>query len=222
MSRVLYHAQFCPFSRKIIFGMREKKLPFQEVIEELGSPSSRLLSLNPWGELPVLVDQQLVCANSYVISEYLEEVYALPVLMGESPAYRSEVRRLMSWFDKIFYQDVFWCLFYEKVLKYKLKGNPPDTRVLKKGYTLLNEHMEYVEQLAETHHFLAGKNFSWADITAAAHISCIDYLGDVAWKNFPMAKEWYTKIKSRPAFRPFLSQMAFGVRSCEHYGSLDF
>ena len=107
MSRTLYHGAFCPFSRKIAFALREKSLAFEEYVEELGAPSSRLLSLNPWGELPVLINQQVVCPNSYVSCEYLEEVYPCPVLMGESPSYRAEVRRLIGWFDKIFYQDVY-------------------------------------------------------------------------------------------------------------------
>ena len=202
--------------------MREKALTFEEQVEELGLPSSRLLSLNPWGELPVLIDQHVVCPNSYVACEYLEEVYTSTILMGESPAYRVEVRRLMAWFDKMFYQDVYWTLFYEKILKFKLKKVPPDTRVLQKGYHLLHEHMDYLEQLAETNHFLAGKTFSWADISAAAHLSCIDYLGDIHWKEFPCTKEWYEKIKSRPAFRPFLEQTRPGIQAVEHYKLLDF
>ena len=82
--------------------------------------------------------------------------------------------------------------------------------------------MEYIEQLAETNHFLVGKTFSWADITAAAHLSCIDYLGDVHWKDFPCSKEWYEKIKSQPAFRPFLEQLLPGVHAAEQYRLLDF
>lgn len=220
--RVLYENIFCPFSRKISFGLREKKLDCEYVSEEIGKPSTRLLSLNPWGELPVLVDGNLVCTNHYVASEYLEDAYPNPVLMGESPAYRIEVRRLISWFDKIVYQDVFWKLFYEKILKCKLYHATPDTRILKAGYRLLQEHLEHLEQLTETHSFLAGKHFSWADITGAAHLSCIDYIGDIHWKQFPSVKEWYCKIKSRPAFRQFLTQTLSGVEPSPWYNKLDF
>ncbi|PPE05577.1 glutathione S-transferase family protein [Holospora curviuscula] len=220
--RTLYHSAFCPFSRKIAFGLKEKKLEFEHHWEVIGKPSSRLLSLNPWGELPVLVDQNLVCINHYVSNEYLEDAYPSPVLMGESNAYRVEVRRLISWFDKIVYQDVFWKLFYEKILKCQLHRIAPDTKVLKTGYALLQEHMEHLEQLTETHHFLAGKYFSWADIAGAAHLSCIDYIGDIHWKQFPSAKEWYCKIKSRPAFRQFLNQTLSGVAPSPCYNQLDF
>lgn len=220
--RILYQNAFCPFSRKIAFGLREKKLEFECVWEELGKPSSRLLSLNPWGELPVLVDQNFVCTNHYVASEYLEDAYPNPILMGESPAYRIEVRRLISWFDKIVYQDVFWKLFYEKILKGKLHHAAPDTRILKAGYILLHEHLEYLEQLTESNSFLAGKHLSWADITGAVHLSCIDYIGDIPWKQFPFTKEWYCKIKSRPSFRQFLLQTFSGVEPSFCYNKLDF
>ena len=44
-----------------------------------------------------------------------------------------------------------------------------------------------------------------ADFAAAAHLSCLDYTGDVPWKLWPVVRDWYARIKSRPSF-----QAAFG------------
>ena len=61
-----------------------------------------------------------------------------------------------------------------------------------------------------------------ADLTAAAHISCIDYLGDMPWEKFPEIKHWYSRIKSRPSFRSILTDKIIGIPPRGNYALLDF
>jgi glutathione S-transferase len=63
---------------------------------------------------------------------------------------------------------------------------------------------------------------SLADFACAGHISCIDYLGDIAWESTPQVREWYARIKSRPCFRPLLTDHLPGVPPPRHYANLDF
>lgn len=221
-TRRLYYMPFCPLSRKIAFGLKEKGLDFKEIIEKTWKPSKDLFALNPTGELPVLVDDNIICSNDYVACEYLEEVYTHPGLMGDQPEHRAETRRLVSWFDRVFFQDVYLSIFYERALKQHMKGDGPNTSILKTGRSLLREHMVFINKLADSHTYLNGRSFSWADIAAAAHISCIDYLGDIMWNDFLAAKEWYMKIKSRPTFRNLLSKTFPGMMPAKHYINLDF
>jgi glutathione S-transferase len=86
----------------------------------------------------------------------------------------------------------------------------------------LDGHLQYVGRLAEARRWLAGEEVSLADIAAAAHLSCLDYLGDVAWRNHPEAKEWYVRLKSRPSFRPLLADLVPGLPPPRHYADLDF
>ena len=74
----------------------------------------------------------------------------------------------------------------------------------------------------ERRKWLAGDEFSLADIAAAAHLSAVDYLGDVPWDDHETAKEWYMKVKSRPAFRPLLADSIPGCPPPIHYADLDF
>src|SRR5204863_308841 len=57
---------------------------------------------------------------------------------------------------------------------------------------------------------------------AAAHLSAIDYLGDVPWSEDDAAKAWYARVKSRPSFRPLLSEWLAGVPASRTYVDLDF
>ncbi len=220
--RLLYQMPFCPFSRKIAFGLLEKGVPVTPVMERTWKPSRLLLQLNPSAELPVFQDGPLICWNDYTACEYIEDVYATPQLMGVEAFDRLEARKIMSWFDRIFYHDVYMTLFYERALKRAIAQSGPDTSVLKTGRSMLRKHMTYISILADRYSYIAGSTFSWADITVASHVSCIDYLGEIVWDDFPMAQEWYLKIKSRPAFRSFLMQTFPGLAPVPHYSLLDF
>jgi glutathione S-transferase len=61
-----------------------------------------------------------------------------------------------------------------------------------------------------------------ADVAAAAHLSAVDYLGDVPWTDHAPAKEWYARIKSRPSFRAILADAMPGIPPPKHYSDLDF
>jgi glutathione S-transferase len=82
--------------------------------------------------------------------------------------------------------------------------------------------LDYIGYLTEQRRWIAGDELTLADITAAAHLSCVDYLGDVPWSDHPNAKDWYARIKSRPSFRPLLGDHIPGAPPPPHYADLDF
>ena len=63
---------------------------------------------------------------------------------------------------------------------------------------------------------------SYADLAAAAHLSAIDYLGDVPWNQDEAAKSWYARVKSRPSLRPLLIESYPGIQPSRTYADLDF
>jgi glutathione S-transferase len=181
------------------------------------------LALNPAGEVPVLVEEDgTAIADSVAIVEYLEDTYPEKPLLGLTPAARAEVRRLSQWFDVKFGREVSDNLVGEKVLKKFLGLGQPDSTAIRAGHANMKTHLEYVSWLADRRRFLAGDFFSLADIAAAAHFSAVDYIGDVPWDDYPRAKEWYVRIKSRPSFRPVLADHIPGLRPPTHYADLDF
>ena len=113
-------------------------------------------------------------------------------------------------------------LLGEKIMKRFLGLGEPSSETIRAGYANIDTHLGYIEHLAEQRAWLAGENFSLADITAASHISCIDYLGDIAWEDYQQAKQWYARIKSRPSFRPLLQDLIPGTQPPAHYKNLDF
>lgn len=221
--RTLYHQWLDPFCRKIRLALAEKQLEFQLQIEKTWERREEFFTLNPSGNVPVLVEQDgIPIVESYAIIEYLEELYPDPPLMGKNPIQRAEIRRITHWFDVKFYKEVGYLLLNEKIIKRFLKDNAPNSQFIRAGQYNVHTHLEYVAYLVDRRNWLAGDHFSLADITAAAHLSCLDYLGDVPWEKHPAAKDWYTRIKSRPAFRPILADHVPGLPPVDHYANLDF
>ncbi len=50
----------------------------------------------------------------------------------------------------------------------------------------------------------------------------LDYLGEIDWTDYRAARDWYTRIKSRPSFRPLLADRVRGISPVSHYADLDF
>jgi glutathione S-transferase len=221
--RILYHLPLSPFARKVRLALAEKRIPFELKTERVWERREEFLALNPAGTVPVLVEENgVVVADSYAICEYLDEAYPETPLLGRTLAERAEVRRLVAWFDQRFAEEVTRKLIWERHLKRHLGLGHPDAAVIRQGYANLKPHLDMIGWLAEHRPWLAGPNLSLADFAAAAHLSALDYANDVDWSHNESAKDWYSRVKSRPAFRPLLADRVTGMEPPPHYADLDF
>jgi len=181
------------------------------------------LAINPAGEVPVLIeDDGTSIADSQTICEYLEEVVPDPSIFPADLKERAEARRIVAWFDRKFSAEVSENLVGEKIFKRFLKTGAPNSALIRAGQQNIHYHLDYIGWLSERRNWLAGGVFSVADIAAAAHLSSVDYLGDVPWEDHISAKEWYVRIKSRPSFRAILADHLPGEPPPKHYADLDF
>lgn len=203
--------------------LAEKNLEFEKKIEKIWERRTDFLAMNPAGDVPVLVEPDgTTLANSQVICEYLEEVYPENNLLGADPIQRAETRRLVGWFDVKFNREVSDNLLGEKFMKSMLKLGEPHAPSIRAGNANIHYHLDYIGFLTEKRKWLAGDNFSLADIAAASHLSAIDYIGDVPWEEHQSAAEWYARIKSRPSFKALLDDKVPGFKPVEHYENVDF
>ena len=219
---LLVHHSISPQSRKVRLIMAEKKMLFVLKEEEPWNISPDIRKINPSGDLPVLIFDGNVISGNYAITEYLEESNPQYKLMPTDVKERAEVRRLMDWFDTKFYNEVYKYVVAEKIIKRFQFKLAPNSKVLKVGLNNLRFHMEYIDYLADKNNYIAGKNLSLADLTIAAHLSILDYLGDISWSEYKNAKLWYAKIKSRPSFKDIFKDNIRGIPPSANYTNLDF
>ena len=223
---VLYHFAFDPGSRAVRLALGEARIDFSETPVRPWEDDCPLAGLNPSGMPPVLqvtdAGRPLTLCEPAAILGWLEERTTEPFLLPADAAERAEVRRLLVWFERRFTDEVNAVLLHERMEKPLLRLGPPDARALRAGREALKFHLAMMEGLLARRDALSGRHISQADIAAAAHLSVLDYFGEVAWASYPGLKIWYMKLKSRPCFRPLLADRFPGVRPSAWYDDLDF
>jgi glutathione S-transferase len=227
----LFHHPLSPQSRYVRLILGEYGIPVRLVEERFWDRREEFLLLNPAGEVPVLVAEgQPAVPGAGVIAEFVEEILppseAVDRLLPAAAADRVEVRRLANWFNAKFEAEVSGPLVLERVFKRYMTrergGGSPDTDALRAARHNIRYHLAYIGWLARSRDWLAGERMSLADLAAAAHLSAMDYLGEVPWSEDEAAKQWYARVKSRPSFRPLLAETLAGLPPAEHYADLDF
>jgi glutathione S-transferase len=218
----LYHVPLSPYCRKVRLSLAEKKLEVELVEERYWERDPDFMRRNPAGKVPILRIDGLTLTESAAICEYLEELRPEPLLMPKDPAGRHEVRRLVGWFDDKFQNEVTSKLLYERVNKKITKEGYPDSSNVKSGARAIKFHLDYMGSLLDERRWLAGDELTLADFAAAAHLSALDYVSDVDWDRNETVRDWYAKIKSRPAFRSLLADAVPGFPPPPHYADLDF
>jgi glutathione S-transferase len=219
----LYHLSLNPFSRKVRLALIEKRMAFEMHTESVWERRDEFLALNPTGEVPVLISESgTALSGSDAILEYLDEIQPDPPLYGVTPLERAEARRLVYWFDRKFNIEVTENLVTEKIMKRILGLGEPNSQVIRAGHANIHIHLNYISYLVDRRNWLAGDNLTVADLAASAHLSTIDYIGDVPWNEYPAARDWYARIKSRLSFRPLLEDHIPGAPPAKHYRDLDF
>ena len=199
----LHHVPLCPFSRKIRIVLREKGLTAELVELHPWEKPDELLRLNPACEAPVLIDGAHVVCDSQAIADHLEEAYPETDLLGRDRAQRNETRRLVAWFDSKFAREVTELLWREKLVKRWAKRGFPRSEVVREGSQNIRFHLTYIDYLYQSAQMAGGRGHdAWPTSWPPAHLSVLDYMGDVPWDAAPGARDWYAKMKSRPSHAP--------------------
>jgi glutathione S-transferase len=209
----------------------EFSLDLRLVEERAWERREDFLALNPAGTTPVLFGEgEPPVPGASLIAEYIDETHGARMenrrLLPQAMRERIEVRRLMAWFNEKFFEEASHPLVTERIYKRFMSeaegGGPPSADVIRAAKANVRYHLAYIGWLARTRNYLAGDRITYADLAAAAHLSAIDYLGDVPWSEDDAAKAWYVRVKSRPSFRPLLSEWLAGVPASRTYVDLDF
>jgi len=185
-----------------------------------------VLELNPAATVPILIDDgEPPVVGVLAVIHAIEDRYSPSAVAGLFPPQsrdRAEMWRLADWVLLKLNDEVTRYIIEEKIVKRDHRGATPEPGVLRVAKANLVEHMLYFNWLFATRHWIAGETLTLADFALAAHLSALDYLGDVDWETSAETRQWYARIKSRPAFRSLLSDRVGGMPPHAGYADLDF
>ena len=221
----LYHWILDPAARTARLALAEKSQGFTLADTVPWTSNPELDKLAPGATAPALVDAgpegRIHVVGLLAILEHLEEAYPTPRLLPTTRQERAEARRLVYWTGDAF-REINETLLAERVSQWIRRDRQPDSTALRTGAHALRGRLTFLNALAGERTYLGGRGFSLADLAIAAQLSCLDYFGDVDWYSVPDLKAWYARMKSRPSFRPLLSERVEGARAALHYDDLDF
>lgn len=194
----LYHYPDCPFCQKVRVVLAEKDLEYERVLVDLRKGEQKapeFLKLNPYGKVPVLIDEDVVVYDSTIINEYLDEEYPNPPLMPDDSAGRARVRLLEDFADNSFTPPAGMVLAElhkpeaerdaERVRKYQAEM----TRVLAR-----------LEPTLEGKEFLVG-TFSLADIAFVPRVLILGQLGIELDARLQHVTAWINRLRELPSVR---------------------
>lgn len=186
----------------------------------------QLLEINPAATVPILLeDGEAPVVGVLAVLHAIEERHSPTTVAGLFPASsgdRAEMWRLLDWVLLKLNDEVTRYVFEEKIVKRDRRGATPEPGVLRVAKANLVEHLLYFNWLFATRQWIAGDAMTLADFALAAHLSSLDYMGDVNWDSSLETRNWYARIKSRPAFRTLLGDRVAGMPAAPGYADLDF
>jgi glutathione S-transferase len=213
--RRLIHLSLSPPSRLARLMLGEKRLSFDPATVE-----------DPQGHLPVFIELDgSRHTGLWAVIDHLEGAYPEQPLVPEDPAQRAEVMRWLDWAMGQMSERATRKVLYEKAAQ-RFTGAPargaPDMNVIRQGREALAAALAIIGKAAEQNGNLVARDCYLSDLAVAAHLSALDYFGEVPWMDYPAVAEWYVRMKSRPSFRSLLADRLPGQPPVMHYAELDF
>lgn len=195
----LYDYPDCPFAQKVRVVLAEKELEYEKVFVDLRTGEHRqnaeFLKLNPYGKVPVLIDDEVVVYDSTIINEYLEDEYPHPALMPEDSGLRARVRTLEDYCDNSFLPSAG---FVQAELS-KPQAEQ-DAERLQRYRTELTRGLKRLEAFLGGKEYLVG-DFSLADVSFVPAILILPRLGVDVDPNLRGVTAWANRLKARPSVK---------------------
>jgi glutathione S-transferase len=195
----LYDYPDCPFCQKVRVVLAEKDLEYEKIFVDLRKQEQKLpdfLRLNPYGKVPVLVDEDEVIYDSTIIDEYLEEEYPLPRLMPEDSQGRARVRMMEDYCDNSFIPPT--TMLLAQVRKTEAER---DTQRVDQAREELRRALYFLRDRLGGQPFLCGSEFTLADASFAPRIMVLGRLGIELEPALAPVQGWIDRIRVRPSVR---------------------
>lgn len=176
--------------------LKEKNLPFDRILLDLPNKEQKqewYLALNPYGKVPVLVEEGAWVYESALCNEYLEDKYPSPPLAPTVPAEKARMRLWVDWCNNQFVPPVIGVL-YEK-------RKPDEERSLEKvehNKAKLVALLPTLEQQLQNRDYLMG-DYSVADIAFTPFLALCERIG-VEFRDFPHVARWARQLKTRESY----------------------
>jgi glutathione S-transferase len=195
----LYDYPDCPFCQKVRVVLAEKDLEYEKQLVDLRKMEQKtpdFLALNPYGKVPVLVDDDTVVYDSTIINEYLEDEYPIPSLMPEDSQGRARVRLLEDYCDNSFIPPTTVLLAQLRKPEAEREAQRVD-----QAREELRRCLYHLRDKLDGNQFLVGGEFTLADAAFAPRMIVLGRLGFEFEPALAPVQAWIDRVRVRPSVR---------------------
>jgi RNA polymerase-associated protein len=187
---VLYSGTTCPFSQRCRFVLFEKGMDFEIRDIDLYNKPEDIAVMNPYGQVPILVERDLVLYESNIINEYIDERFPHPQLMPADPVMRARTRLFLYNFEKELFIHV-------SALEDR---SSTDTKAQDVARQNIRDRLAQLAPLLLKNKYMLGEEFSMLDVAVAPLLWRLDHYGIELPKNAAPIQKYAERIFSRPAY----------------------
>lgn len=188
---VLYSGTTDPYSHRCRFVLFEKGMDFEIRDVDLFAKPEDIALMNPYNEVPILVERDLILYESHIINEYIDERFPHPQLMPGDPVARARVRLFLFNFEKELFSNV-------NILE--SRGIKPTDKQMEKARAQIRDRLTMLAPIFLKNKFMLGDDFSMLDVAIAPLLWRLDYYGIDMSKNAVPLLKYAERIFSRPAY----------------------
>jgi RNA polymerase-associated protein len=199
---VLYSGTTCPFSQRCRFVLFEKGMDFEIKDVDLFNKPEDINVMNPYGQVPVLVERDLILYESNIINEYIDERFPHPQLMPADPVMRARTRLFLFNFERELFVHV------------QTLENSNNPKLIERAKPAIRDRLVQLAPVLLKNKYMLGDDFSMLDVAIAPLLWRLDHYGiDVPKSAVPLMK-YAERIFSRPAFIEALTPSEKVMRRC--------
>jgi len=188
---ILYSGNACPFSHRCRLVLFEKNMDFEVRDVDLFNKPEEISMMNPYGQVPILIERDLILYESNVINEYIDERFPHPQLMPSEPVSRARVRLFLLNFEKEIFTHV---STLEDFKKQKTEGQ------IKEIKQMIHDRLLQISPIFIKNKYMLGDEFSMLDISIAPLLWRLEHYGIQLPKAAAPLLKYAERIFSRPAF----------------------
>jgi len=188
---VLYSGTTCPFSQRCRFVLFEKGMDFEIRDIDLYNKPEDISVMNPYGQVPILVERDLVLYESNIINEYIDERFPHPQLMPADPVMRARTRLFLYNFEKE---------LFVHVSTLEDRSAKPDEKKLANARQNIRDRLAQLAPMLLKNKYMLGEEFSMLDVAVAPLLWRLDHYGIELSKTAAPLMKYAERIFSRPAY----------------------
>ncbi|HMN84208.1 MAG TPA: glutathione S-transferase N-terminal domain-containing protein [Burkholderiaceae bacterium] len=189
---VLYSGTTCPFSQRCRFVLFEKGMDFEIRDVDLYNKPEDISIMNPYGQVPILVERDLILYESNIINEYIDERFPHPQLMPADPVMRARARLFLFNFERE---------LFVHVQMLERRDHQKDTgRLMEKARLQIRDRLTQLAPIFLKNKYMLGDDFSMLDVAIAPLLWRLDHYGIEMPKTAAPLLRYAERIFSRPAY----------------------